>query len=1184
MRIFLFLMCFILGFGYELSVNNQKDAQKLENIGFSCNKQNGLYLCLGSNDLNELRRIQDFLKTKFNIKTEILKDINDVPIEKKITSTTSKRVEKKFSEENLSIAKSGYCIQLGTFRRLKSAKELYSKYKNHALTRIEKIGPYYVVRSGEGSFRQMKNLTYNLKGIVKRCDIIPQRIIISNLNLNTITDNSTTANENIDNNNIAVGEGINSASKLNAMYYYLNSGNLIKAKELALSLKNIYPQDAYLVLAIVNMKNQNFEKACKILSKLNSKKAYKLKKDACYTFYLKKGFNILPKSPQTSLSFFKKALSLKSTLSAKIGEAYAYLNAGYPQKAYVIFKDLYKKNPNNKKVIQGYANTLYTLKKFDELRALQDKLPPKLKEELSSINFYIKLKKAQNFINESKYKDAENILLNLYIQKPDDVNLLLSLGNLYLHMNQVDKAQNFYNNVLVVSPNNIYALEGLEAVYMKKKDFKSALKYSDKIVALGFEDVNRKMVQELYYLNLSNFYLNKNNVNKASQYLKKLQKIAPNDPFVLALTGDIYFKQNRNRLAYKYYAKAYSLAPNNFGISLKFLYALLNLNLYDQIKIILGKIDTTKLTPEQKDKLRKFYITLYAKYSSYLLKNGDYKKAFEVVNRGLEMDNNNFNLLSNKAWICMKLKNYECANKYFKKALLLKNDNVLKYGLALSYINLGKKDKAKEILDSIKTNDKNLEIKIAGAYVQLGDIEKANRILKGTKPEIKIDEMPKKEFKDDINENINPSQNKNDFFPNPFLDSNIKNNTSLNSPNVSPVINNKHNKLFLEDYSVKKKIVLKKNLLLFKEYSNIKKEIQNIEQNYISNLGIGVKLRNKSGEKGLSQLTRISFPYVRGNIFLHRNKLYFILDPISLNSGKLINYNKIGTPSEINATTQPFTTAYGISPKIGFEIGGEKYFLLQIGTTPLGTDIIHSTLTGRLKFGLNKNEKKFFVNLYRKSVKDSITSYVGNKDPFTGKKWGRVTANGIKIEFQKGFDKNGSMLYADLAYENLKGVNTASNSDISSEMLGLFYIGDALLDEDYFGFYSNILHFNKNQNDFYFGSGGYFSPKIFFSIAPRYEGYFFSKNKKFISKFMLMIGGSYINNWDNPKLNFAFDTGISSEYLLLNNLALEGGLDYRNSKNYNDFFFTLMLKYYFGKKLYFNKKDIDNFSKKVIQW
>ena len=1197
MKLILLFITFVLSFGYELVVNNSQDAQKLENIGFSCNKQAGFYVCLISKDLNELKRIQDFLNTKFNIQTKISEDINQsgskVSGYKKIknnkisNSVYNKTLNlqtniKVNSKENIHLKRHGYCIQISSFKNLKNAEKVYYKYKSYPLSRIEKIGNFYVLRLGEGSFKTIKNMAFHLKGIIRKCDIVPQRIVKSNFNIidNNVSDKNISKNSS---NNINLNLPIDNSSKLKAMYYYLNSGNLIKAKENALDLINIYPNDAYLVLAIINMKNQNFKKACQILSKLNTKKALKLKTDACYTYYLKEGFNILSKSPEKSLRFFKKAIALKPTLSAKIGEAYAYLNLNKPNEAYNIFKKLYKNYPDNEKVIEGYANTLYILKKYNELEKIKDKLSPELKEKLSSVDFYVKLKKAQDLIKKGKYKVAENILLNLYIQKPDEINVLLSLADLYLQTNQIDKAQNFYNNVLVLSPNNIYALEGLEAVCMKKQDFNNALKYSDKIISLGFKDINRKLIQKFYYLKTANFYLNRNNIDKAYEYAQKLQQIDKNDPLVFTLLGDIYFKQNNYKFAYKYYAKAYSFNSDNFSITLKFLYTLLNLNLYDQIKIILSKIDINKLTSEQKKKLKDFYITLYAKYSSYLLNNGDYYKAIKVVNKGLMMDPNNFELLSNKAWICMKLKNYTCANQYFSKALLFKDDDMLKYGLALSYINLGNKQKARSILDSIHTKNKNLIIKIAGAYLQIGDIEKSNRLLKNLKPQIKAEQIP-------INNNYQnqEKQNDKDFFPNPFLN-NSNNNFNEKKQKfarnyINNNINNNANINFVKQYPVKKKIILKKNVSLFKEYLNIKKQIQNIEQKYISNLNMGIKVRSKSGLKGLGELTRISLPYIKGNFFIHHKKIYFILDSIVLDSGNLNNYSKVGTPSKKFPITKAITSAYGISPKIGFENAGEKYFLFQIGATPLESNLVPSTLTAKIKIGLNEDNKKFFISLYRKSIKDSITSYLGNKDPFTGKKWGRVMANGMKIEAEKSFDKKGSMLYMNLTGENLKGENTPSNYDIDSEMLLLFFTGNEVLDEDYLGFYSNMMHFKENQNNYYFGDGGYFSPNIFLSFMPRYEGYFYSKDKKFISKLMLMMGGSYIDNWDDKNLNFAFDLGASAQYLLFDNLALEGGIDYRNSQNYNDFFFTLMFKYYFGKKLYLNKTDIDNFTKKVIQW
>ena len=119
---------------------------------------------------------------------------------------------------------------------------------------------------------------------------------------------------------------------------------------------------------------------------------------------------------------------------------------------------------------------------------------------------------------------------------------------------------------------------------------------------------------------------------------------------------------------------------------------------------------------------------------------------------------------------------------------------------------------------------------------------------------------------------------------------------------------------------------------------------------------------------------------------------------------------------------------------------------------------------------------------------------------------------------------------------------------------------------------------------FYPPYGGYFSPKLFLSVMPRYEGYLYSKDRKFVSKLTAMIGGSYINNWTKSSANFAYDLEYALKYLLFKNLAVESGIDFRNSKDYNDVFFTLMFRYYFGNKTSFSNKDIDEFSQKVISW
>jgi len=190
----------------------------------------------------------------------------------------------------------------------------------------------------------------------------------------------------------------------------------------------------------------------------------------------------------------------------------------------------------------------------------------------------------------------------------------------------------------------------------------------------------------------------------------------------------------------------------------------------------------------------------------------------------------------------------------------------------------------------------------------------------------------------------------------------------------------------------------------------------------------------------------------------------------------------------------------------------------------------------------------------------------------------------VKLGYKKDLDKNGSFIYFDTSFNYLNGKNIKSNTNINSELLYLNYIGDNFLDKDLLGFYLNLGFYRENNYAFEPPYGGYFSPKLFLLAMPRYEGYLYSDDKKFISKLVVMLGGSYINNWTESSVNFVYDINYGLQYLFLDRLAVESGVGFRNSSDYNDVFFTFMFRYYFGKKLFFTNKDIDEFAERITKW
>ena len=176
MRIAPFLLSFNFLFAYNLVVYSQKDAIRLNEIGFICQEKNKKYICLDSNDLDELKRIRDFLANKFNITTYIENSNQKSKSIKKIVKTVkTTKSEKEGKLETF------YSIQLGSFRYLENAKKVYEKAKSYPFARIEKIGEYYVVRIEKAKNRD--DLKFKNLGMVKKCYIIKDRIIESNFKM-----------------------------------------------------------------------------------------------------------------------------------------------------------------------------------------------------------------------------------------------------------------------------------------------------------------------------------------------------------------------------------------------------------------------------------------------------------------------------------------------------------------------------------------------------------------------------------------------------------------------------------------------------------------------------------------------------------------------------------------------------------------------------------------------------------------------------------------------------------------------------------------------------------------------------------------------------------------------------------------------------------------------------------------
>lgn len=167
-------------------------------------------------------------------------------------------------------------------------------------------------------------------------------------------------------------------------------------------------------------------------------------------------------------------------------------------------------------------------------------------------------------------------------------------------------------------------------------------------------------------------------------------------------------------------------------------------------------------------------------------------------------------------------------------------------------------------------------------------------------------------------------------------------------------------------------------------------------------------------------------------------------------------------------------------------------FGLAVGTSPQGFPVHH--MIGGLRFRPMNGPVSFLVT--RQSVKDSLLSYAGSRDPVTGLRWGGVVANTGTVSFSSAPRTNAVYrsfgFYSSGSYSFLQGLKIPDNWSLSADA-GLYW---QMVQGLTLGLNAGGMHYDRNLKYFSYGQGGYFSPQQYYlasipitwySRHPRYE-------------------------------------------------------------------------------------------------
>src|SRR5438445_9135678 len=211
-----------------------------------------------------------------------------------------------------------------------------------------------------------------------------------------------------------------------------------------------------------------------------------------------------------------------------------------------------------------------------------------------------------------------------------------------------------------------------------------------------------------------------------------------------------------------------------------------------------------------------------------------------------------------------------------------------------------------------------------------------------------------------------------------------------------------------------------------------------------------------------------------------------------------------GTPngqSKFQFGTLPRGATFGQQTTAG--VAGE----IQISTATLGLDFGVSpqgfpveNLTGGIRFRPLGGPFTFLA--VRDSVKDSLLSYAGVRDPGTGIVWGGVVSDTGTVQFDHKGERNGG--YANASFSYLTGKNVPDNWNASAAAGVYFKVVKGLS----VGLNVNGMHYDKNLSFFSLGQGGYFSPQQYGVAAIPIS--WFSRHKRFEYEIRASLGAQYI--------------------------------------------------------------------------
>lgn len=319
------------------------------------------------------------------------------------------------------------------------------------------------------------------------------------------------------------------------------------------------------------------------------------------------------------------------------GESLLWNNEFNLAKAF--YQKLIQEDPKSFPALLGFANTLSNLKEYEEALLYVNKaleVSPGNPNALTSKK-YIYLGSAYQKQQAQQYTEAENILNECLLLFANDKDALLNLANLYLIMDELDKAKITYDTLLESSKNvsdKVTVLNGWTLIEHLKGKESLALKTSQLAYDSLGENIDANVIQQTKERYIQALIWNKK-YRKATRLIDELISTQPNDNWVLALRATLNVYKSNFKKSLTDYNHILVNDSISFDGNLGKANVLKALGRYDEA--IAAAEKTLTFYNNQKDalnfinELKRKFMPFYEGKTSYTFDNGD-NKAFLVQN------------------------------------------------------------------------------------------------------------------------------------------------------------------------------------------------------------------------------------------------------------------------------------------------------------------------------------------------------------------------------------------------------------------------------------------------------------------------------------------------------------------------------------------------------------------------